>query len=230
MLDVTTIITAVIATLTAGGWLTSRRLRRRDDETHRAELAKLQAELTASIKDSETKYVREALAIYSENVVKPLQDQLHKYREEQVRFQEAVNSAPSCPMYPIVLLYTSCKAKKTTTTTTRVEVQQYTDSATLIHVRLAELVALETLRTWHQGDTAVLVRSFKVATRTADTTAQASSQQLATNSAEKTETIQQPPLMVERKKKGVAWLCPIACSVVLIFLALFIVFRRCVKK
>ena len=102
--------------------------------------------------------------------------------------------------------------------------------ATLIHVRLAELVALETLRTWHQGDTAVMVRSFKVATRTADTTAQASSQQLATNTAEKTETITEPPLMVERKKKGVAWLCPIACIVVLIFLGIFYVFWRYVKK
>lgn len=131
---------------------------------------------------------------------------------------------------PIVLLCASCKAKKTTTTTTHVEVQQYTDSATLIHVRLAELVALETLRTWHQGDTAVIVRSFKVATRTADTTEQASSQQLATHSAEKTETISEPPLMAERKKKGVAWLCPTACIVVLIILGLFIVFWRCVKK
>lgn len=108
--------------------------------------------------------------------------------------------------------------------------QQYTDTTKLIHVRLAELVTLETLRSWHQGDTTMLVRSFKVATRTADTTAQASSQQLATNSAEKTETIQHPPLMVERKKKGVAWLCPIACIVVLIFLGLFYVFWRCVKK
>lgn len=112
MLDITTIITAVIATLTAGGWLTSRRLRRRDDEIHRAELAKLQAELTASIKDSETKYVREALAIYSENVVKPLQDQLHQYRDEQVRFQEAVNSAPSCPMYPDCVIVRKLQGKE----------------------------------------------------------------------------------------------------------------------
>ena len=112
MLDVTTIITAVIATLTAGGWLTSRRLRRRDDETHRAELAKLQAELTASIKDSETKYVREALAIYSENVVKPLQDQLQQYRDEQVRFQEAVNAAPSCPMYPDCVIVRKLQGKE----------------------------------------------------------------------------------------------------------------------
>lgn len=108
--------------------------------------------------------------------------------------------------------------------------QQYTDTTKLIHVHLAELVALETLRAWHQGDTAVLVRSFKVATRTADTTAQASSQQLATNSAEKTETIQQPPLMVERKKKGVAWLCPTACIVVLIILGILYMVWRCVKK
>ena len=131
---------------------------------------------------------------------------------------------------PIVLLFASCKAKKTTTTSTLVEVQQYTDTTKLIHIRLAELVALETLRAWHQGDTTVVVRSFKVATRTADTTQQASSQQLATNSAEKTETISEPPLMVERKKKGVAWLCPIACIVVLIFLGVFYVFWRCVKK
>ena len=131
---------------------------------------------------------------------------------------------------PIVLLCASCKAKKTTTTSTHVEVQQYTDTTKLIHIRLAELVALETLRTWNQGDTAVVVRSFKVATRTADTTEQASSQQLATNSAEKTETITEPPLMAERKKKGVAWLCPIACIVVLIILGIIYVFWRCVKN
>lgn len=108
--------------------------------------------------------------------------------------------------------------------------QHFTDTARLIHIHLAELVALETLRAWHQADTAVMVRSFKVATRTADTIEQASSKQLATNSAEKTETITEPPLMAGRKKKGVAWLCPITCMVVLIILGIFIVFWRRVKK
>lgn len=100
MPDWTQIVISVIATLSAGGWLVSRRLRKKDEETHRAEMEALQADIAAKIKQTDTQYVTDALRIYSENVVKPLEDKLREYRDEQVRFQSAVNMAPRCQLYP----------------------------------------------------------------------------------------------------------------------------------
>lgn len=100
MFDVTEIITAVIATLTAGGWLVSRHKRSQEAEEHKTKVEAMEAKITASLRDSETKYTREALEIYTDNVVKPLRDEVRTLRENQIRFQAAINAAPTCEHYP----------------------------------------------------------------------------------------------------------------------------------
>lgn len=100
MLDYLNIAPEILGVLATGGWLVSRWRRRQEKENHDAELARKEAELTATLRDSETKYTREALEIYNENVVKPLRDELKTIRENQIRFQEAINLAPTCRLFP----------------------------------------------------------------------------------------------------------------------------------
>ena len=100
MLEWTEIVASVIAALTAGGWLLSRHRRKQEKEEHAAKMDAMQAKITASLRDSETKYTREALEIYTENVVKPLRDELKTIRENQIRFQTAINLAPTCRIFP----------------------------------------------------------------------------------------------------------------------------------
>lgn len=100
MLDWTEIAATVVATLSAGGWLLSRHRRKQEKEEHSAKMEAMQAKITASLRDSETKYTREALEIYTENVVKPLRDELKTIRENQIRFQTAINLAPTCRIFP----------------------------------------------------------------------------------------------------------------------------------
>lgn len=94
------IATAIIAALTAGGWLVSRHKRSQEAEEHKTKIDAMEAKITASLRDSETKYTREALEIYTDNVVKPLRDEVRKLRENQIRFQAAINAAPSCHLFP----------------------------------------------------------------------------------------------------------------------------------
>lgn len=100
MFDWSTIITAIIAALTAGGWLVSRHKRSQEAEEHKTKIEAMAAKITASLRDSETKYTREALEIYTDNVVKPLRDEVRILRENQIRFQAAINAAPACRMFP----------------------------------------------------------------------------------------------------------------------------------
>lgn len=100
MLEWTEIIASIIAALTAGGWLISRHRRKQEKEEHATKIAGMEAKITASLRDSETKYTREALEIYSENVVKPLRDEIKVIRENQIRFQAAINMAPTCRIFP----------------------------------------------------------------------------------------------------------------------------------
>lgn len=100
MPDWTQIVTEVIAALTAGGWLMSRRNRRKDRERHAAEIDQLRADLDRTIKQTETSYVKDALEIYSENVVKPLRDEVQRNTEKIIRFEAAVAAAPTCRLYP----------------------------------------------------------------------------------------------------------------------------------
>lgn len=94
------IATAIIAALTAGGWLVSRHKRSQEAEEHKTKIDAMEAKITASLRDSETKYTREALEIYTDNVVKPLRDEVRTLRENQIRFQAAINAAPSCHLFP----------------------------------------------------------------------------------------------------------------------------------
>lgn len=94
------IATAIIAALTAGGWLVSRHKRSQESEEHKTKIEAMEAKITASLRDSETKYTREALEIYTDNVVKPLRDEVRILRENQIRFQAAINAAPACRLFP----------------------------------------------------------------------------------------------------------------------------------
>ena len=96
----TTIATEVLAALTAGGWLLSRRRRRQEKESHEAEMAKAKADLTAALRESETKYTREALDIYTQQVVEPLRQQLDRNTQAIARYQGAIDMAPTCRLYP----------------------------------------------------------------------------------------------------------------------------------
>lgn len=91
---------AIIAALTAGGWLVSRHKRSQEAEEHKTKIEAMEAKITASLRDSETKYTREALEIYTDNVVKPLRDEVRTLRENQIRFQAAINAAPACRLFP----------------------------------------------------------------------------------------------------------------------------------
>jgi len=100
MPDWTVIATDVIAALTAGGWLLSRRKRKQERESHDAEMAKAKADLTAALRDSETKYTREALEIYTQQVVEPIRQQCERNTITIARFQAAIDMAPNCRIYP----------------------------------------------------------------------------------------------------------------------------------
>lgn len=100
MFEYTEIISAVVAALTAGGWLVSRHKRSQEAEEHKTKIDAMEAKITASLRDSETKYTREALEIYTDNVVKPLRDEVRILRENQIRFQAAINAAPACRLFP----------------------------------------------------------------------------------------------------------------------------------
>ena len=100
MLDYLNILPEVLGLLATGGWLVSRWRRRQESEEHKAKMAAMEAKIVSTLRDSETKYTREALEIYTENVVKPLRDELNTIRENQIRFQAAINLAPTCRLYP----------------------------------------------------------------------------------------------------------------------------------
>lgn len=98
--NITTIIPELLTVLAAGGWLLSRHRRNQEREAHEAEMAKKEAELTAAIRDSETKYTREALEIFKEQVVEPIRQLSERNALEIARYQGAISKAPACPHYP----------------------------------------------------------------------------------------------------------------------------------
>ena len=100
MLDLIEIIPAVIAAITGGGWLISARKRRREDEEHQTKMTGMEAKITAALRDSETKYTREALEIYTQQVVEPMRQQLDRNTQAIARYQGAIDMAPTCRIYP----------------------------------------------------------------------------------------------------------------------------------
>ena len=112
MPDLTSILPEIIAALTAGGWLMSRRRRRQEKESHEAELAKAQADLTAAMRESETKYTREALEIYTQQVVEPLRQQLDRNTAAIARYQGAIDKGPDCRLWPDCVIVRELRTKE----------------------------------------------------------------------------------------------------------------------
>ena len=111
MLDFSNILPEIIAALTAGGWFLSWSKRRQEREAHEAELAQKQAELTATMRESETKYTREALEIYTQQVVEPLRQQLDRNTKAIARYQGAIDMAPTCRIYPDCVVIRKLQSK-----------------------------------------------------------------------------------------------------------------------
>lgn len=100
MFDTVTIITTVLSTLTAGGWLMSRRLRKKEDEKHAVELEHARAEADALRQRSELDYTKEVLEIYSAHIVEPLKEQIALTNKRLDLYEYAINQAISCTLYP----------------------------------------------------------------------------------------------------------------------------------
>ena len=94
------IASIVITALTAGGWLTSRRLRKKDDEKHTIELEHARAEADALRQRSELDYTKEILELYSAHIVQPLKDQIDLTNKRLDTYEIAINQAPACKLYP----------------------------------------------------------------------------------------------------------------------------------
>lgn len=115
-------------------------------------------------------------------------------------------------------------------TSTSVDILQWYDSASLIRVQLAELVALETLRTYHVGDTTVTVRKLQASQTVEDTLSAASSSLRSEVAAETTQIDEERPLTAQSIQRGVAWRRTLILVGCLIFLALFLWFDANMKK
>lgn len=100
MIDLSIIIPSLLATLAAGGWLTSRHLRRRDEEKHAVELEHARAEADALRQRTELDYTKEVLEIYSAHIVQPLKDQIQATNQRLDRYEYAINQATFCRLYP----------------------------------------------------------------------------------------------------------------------------------
>lgn len=100
MFDVPTLISSVIATLSAGGWLMSRRLRKKEDEKHAVELEHARAESDALRQRTELDYTKEVLEIYSAHIVQPLKEQINDIKERLKHDEEAIRATNSCRLYP----------------------------------------------------------------------------------------------------------------------------------
>lgn len=100
MPDWTEIVSAALAALAGGGWLLTSHRRRQEKEEHSTKLEAMQAKITAALRDSETKYTREALEIYTQQVVEPMRQQLDRNTQAIARYQGAIDCAPDCRIYP----------------------------------------------------------------------------------------------------------------------------------
>lgn len=115
MLDWSTIIPSAIATLAGAGWLKTLSDRRKDKETHAKEMMSKEAEIIAKMRESETKYTKEALDIFNEQVVKPIREQSQRNAEKLARFEGAIAVAPSCRIFPDCVIIRKLQADKAAT-------------------------------------------------------------------------------------------------------------------
>lgn len=100
MFDWITLVSVVATTLTAGGWLTSRHLRKKEDEKHAVELEHARAEADALRQRTELDYTKEILELYSAHIVQPLKDQIDLTNKRLDLYEFAINQAPTCKLYP----------------------------------------------------------------------------------------------------------------------------------
>lgn len=100
MLDWVSIVSIAATTLTGGGWLMSKRLRKKDDEKHQVELEHARAEADALRQRSELDYTKEILELYSAHIVQPLKDQIDLTNKRLDTYEIAINQAPKCRLYP----------------------------------------------------------------------------------------------------------------------------------
>lgn len=107
---------------------------------------------------------------------------------------------------------------------------QWYDTATLFRVQLAELIALETLRTYHVGDTSVTIRRLQASQKLRDSLETTSTQHHSEVSAQKDELTQERPLMEQSIKRGLEWRRTLVFSGCVIFFALFVYWIRFVKR
>lgn len=100
MYDWVTLITTIVSTIAAGGWLTSRHLRKKEDEKHQVELEHARAEADALRQRTELDYTKEILEIYSAHIVQPLRDEISLTNKRLDMYEMAINQAPTCKLYP----------------------------------------------------------------------------------------------------------------------------------
>ena len=118
----------------------------------------------------------------------------------------------------------------TTTTAHRHEVVAYSDTAYLLRIRLADLVQLETLRSFPNGDTLTLIRSVRIQARHADTLSRASFALGSRTSADTLQTTVEHTSYGSKQKKGLAWLRPNLVYAGLFILLIFLLWYWYVKK
>ena len=100
MFDYISIASLIATTLTGGGWLMSRRLRKKEDEKHAIELEHARAEADALRQRTELDYTKEILELYSAHIVQPLKDQIDNTNKRLDNYEIAINQAPRCKLYP----------------------------------------------------------------------------------------------------------------------------------
>lgn len=100
MFDWVTLATTIISTIAAGGWLTSRHLRKKDDEKHAVELEHARAEADALRQRNELDYTKEILELYSAHIVEPLKDKIDLTNKRLDLYENAINKALDCKLFP----------------------------------------------------------------------------------------------------------------------------------
>ena len=110
------------------------------------------------------------------------------------------------------------------------EIRNYSDTSSLVHLRLAELVSLETIRIHFPDTTHTATRSIYLKETLRDTLLSTSIALRADTVSGSSQTISTGPLMVESNKGVKRGFAPWWFWVVLIFFVFFAGYWFCLKK
>lgn len=105
MFDVVNIISTILTTFAAGGWITSRWMRKKEEEKHEVELEQARAEADALRQRTELDYTKEILEIYSAHIVQPLKDEIKRTNQRIDNYEIAIRQSHRCANFdscPIV--------------------------------------------------------------------------------------------------------------------------------